>query len=286
MLLTSVKNFLKKHFYILKVGSRFSPSVQIQQVQLFHYYRDCQRNKTLPDFNETGFKVFSQFEEDGKLLYIFSLIGMGTKTFVDLGSHDGINSNCANLAINFGWKGLFVDGDETVIKRGRSFYKKYPDFWSYKPVFLHSFITKNNINPLLEEHRFTGEIDLLSIDIDGNDYWIWETLESIRPKVVIIESQVAFGHHDIVAQYIESFTDNPGNNYQCGASNLALNNLAKKKGYRLIGSNEYGNNLFFVRNGIADDELPEIDVALTLNHPFATEKFLDVTQLQKLNLIP
>jgi hypothetical protein len=285
MFVSLVKNFLKKHFYILRVRHRFTPSVQIQQVQLLHYYKDCQRNKKLPHFNDTGFKVFSQFEEDGKLLYIFSLIGMGDKTFVDLGSHDGINSNCANLALNFGWKGLFIDGDKTVIGRGRRFYKKYPDFWSYKPIFLHAFITKSNINSLLEEHHFRGPIDLLSIDIDGNDYWIWEALEAVRPKVVVIESQVAFGAHDIAAPYREDFNSDPGNNLYSGASNFALNTLARKKGYRLIGSNEYGNNLFFLQNGIADEELPEIDVASTLQHPFATEKFLDMAQLQKSNLI-
>jgi hypothetical protein len=276
-----LKNILKKYLQIFRVWDRLSPSVQIAQRNQFLYYQDCLKKNTLPDFNDTGFKVFSQFEEDGKLLYLFSIIGMGSKTFVDLGSHDGINSNCANLLIHFGWKGLFVDADKKVIGRGRHFYKRYPDPWCYKPKFLHSFLTKENVNSIIENHDISGEIELLSIDIDGNDYWIWKALNVIQPKVVLIESQVAFGHHDLVIPYAEKITaDVSDRSY--GASNVALTKLANEKGYRLVGSNEYGNNLFFVKNGIADAEIPEIAAESTLTHPFATEKFLDADALQKL----
>src|SRR6478672_8288236 len=125
MLAAGLKNLLKKYLYAFMVRDRLSPAIQIAQRRQFLYYQDCKRNNSLPDFNDTGFKVFSQFEEDGKLLYIFSLIGMGSKTFVDLGSHDGVNSNCANLVVHFGWRGLFVDGDQTVVNRGKKFYKKH-----------------------------------------------------------------------------------------------------------------------------------------------------------------
>ncbi|MGL2967015.1 hypothetical protein [Flavobacterium sp. XGLA_31] len=242
-------------------------------MKLFHYYKDCQRNSVLPQFNETGFKVFSQFEEDGKLLYIFSLIGMGTKTFVDLGSNDCVNSNCANLAVHFNWKGLFVDGDKKLLEIGQRFYKKTPDTWSYKPQFAACFLTKDNVNQLLKSHGFEGEIDFLSIDIDGNDYWIWEALDVIQPRVVMIESQVVFGVQNLVVPYQADFKGDVTNNYYYGASGLALQKLGKKKGYRLIGANEYGNNLFFIKNGLAEKDLPEISIETTLQHPFATEKF-------------
>ena len=265
--------FLKKYFYKLKLSSQLSASTQIQQVQLTHYYKDCQRNNTLPKFNETGFKVFSQFEEDGKLLYIFSILGMGNKTFVDLGSNDCVNSNCANLAVHFNWKGLFVDGDKRLIEIGKNFYKKTPDTWSYNPKFLHAFLTKSNINTLLKNNGFEGEIEFLSLDIDGNDYWIWEALEVIQPKVILVECQVVFGLRNLVVPYQEDFKGDVENNNYYGASGLALQKLGKKKGYRLIGANEYGNNLFFIKNGLAEKELPEILIEETLLHPFATEKF-------------
>jgi hypothetical protein len=274
MLVEALKNLLKKYFYIFKVWDRLSPAVQISQVTQMFYFRDRKRNGTLPDFRDTGFKVFSQFEEDGKLLFIFSVIGMGSRTFVDLGSHDGVNSNCANLALHFSWRGLFVDGDKTVIDRGRRFYSKYPERWSHKPKFLHSFITTENVNEIIRQQGISGEIDLLSIDIDGNDYWIWKALDVIDPKVVVIECQVAFGHHNAVVPYEEKMTNDVTEDNLYGASASALAQLAAAKGYRLVGSNEYGNNLFFIKNGIADNEIPEVTALSTLTHPFATEKFL------------
>ena len=273
MLKNLIINFLKKRFYKIKLYRQLSPSTQIQQVKLFHYYIDCLRSNNLPNFNATGFKVFSQFEEDGKLLYIFSILGMGKKTFVDLGSNDCVNSNCANLAVHFNWKGLFVDGDKNLIEIGKKFYKKTPNFWSYKPKFVHAFLTKKNVNNIIQTEGFKGEIELLSIDIDGNDYWIWESLEIIQPKVVIIECQLAFGLEEKVIPYREDFKEDVRNSNNYGASALALQKLGKQKGYRLVGANEYGNNLFFIKNGLAEIQLPEVSVQSLLQHPFATEKY-------------
>ena len=273
MLKNLIINFLKKRFYKIKLYRQLSPSTQIQQVKLFHYYIDCLRSNNLPNFNATGFKVFSQFEEDGKLLYIFSILGMGKKTFVDLGSNDCVNSNCANLAVHFNWKGLFVDGDKNLIEIGKKFYKKTPNFWSYKPKFVHAFLTKKNVNNIIQTEGFKGEIELLSIDIDGNDYWIWESLEIIQPKVVIIECQLAFGLEEKVIPYREDFKEDVRNSNNYGASALALQKLGKQKGYRLVGANEYGNNLFFIKNGLAEVQLPEVSVESLLQHPFAIEKY-------------
>jgi len=273
MLKNLIINFLKKRFYKIKLYRQLSPSTQIQQVKLFHYYIDCLRSNNLPNFNATGFKVFSQFEEDGKLLYIFSILGMGKKTFVDLGSNDCVNSNCANLAVHFNWKGMFVDGDKNLIEIGKKFYKRTPDFWSYKPKFVHAFLTKKNVNNIIQTKGFEGEIELLSIDIDGNDYWIWESLEIIQPKVVIIECQLAFGLEEKVIPYREDFREDVRNSDNYGASALALQKLGKQKGYRLVGANEYGNNLFFIKNGLAEVQLPEVSVESLLQHPFATEKY-------------
>lgn len=285
MLITAIKNFLKKHFYILKIGNKLAPSVQIGQVQLFHHYQEKKQQQKLPHFNETGFKVFSQFEEDGLLLYIFSIIGMGSKTFVDLGSNDCVNSNCANLAIHFGWLGLFVDGDKEVIKIGKRFYAKNPNPWNHPQQFLCSFITAKNVNALIKNSGIEGEIELLSIDIDGNDYWIWNAIEIISPKVVLIESQVAFGDKNLVVPYIESYNSDIKSNFYSGASNAAMQKLAHKKGYRLIGANNYGNNLFFMKNGVGEHEFPEINVAITIQHPFATSKFQEFEKIKHLPFI-
>jgi hypothetical protein len=165
-----IKNFLKDKFLITKIRSRFNPSVQITQRQLFHQYSQMGKKGDPLPLNETGYRVFSQFEEDGKLLFIFSIIGMNHKTFVEIGSDDGVNSNSANLFFNFGWHGLFIDGNPKSIKRGVKFFNKYPHPWSYKPKFTCAKVNRENVNELIEGAGYSGEIGLLSIDIDGNDY--------------------------------------------------------------------------------------------------------------------
>ncbi len=141
----------------------------------------------MPTISETGFRVFSRFETDGMLLFIFSVPGMTNKTFVEIGSDDGVNRNSANLYFKFGWRGLFIDGNLASIKRGKRFFKNYPHPWFYQPKFLHAMVNRENVNDLIRGQGFEGEVGFLSTDIDGNDYWVWDALEVIDPQVVIIE---------------------------------------------------------------------------------------------------
>jgi hypothetical protein len=266
-----LKNFLKKHFLYYKIKDRFSPSVQLSQRQLFHYYRDKAAQRQLPPLAEAGFRVFSQFEEDGLLLYIFSVAGMAQKVFVEIGSDDGVNSNSANLYFNFGWHGLFIDGNETSIVRGRKFFARHPHPYMYVPKFVQAKVTRENVNALIAGAGIKGEIGLLSIDIDGNDYWVWDAIDVIAPQVVLIETHVEFGMNNIVVPYNPDYFY-PGRHPDYhGASPVAMNNLAKKKGYRLVGANQLGFNLIFVKNGIADDLIPEVTVESILQHPSVAE---------------
>lgn len=268
-----IRNFLKGMLLPLLIRNRFIPSVQISQRQLFHQYRELARAKNLPAINETGFRVFSQFEEDGKLLFIFSIIGMDNKIFVEIGADDGVNSNSANLYFNFGWYGLFIDANASSIKRGTKFFNKHPHPWTYKPRFVCSKVNCENINSLIETAGFKGQVGLLSIDIDGNDYWIWDAIHIIDPKVVIIETHNEFGLNNIVVPYDADYIF-PGKHPDYhGASPVAMNKLANKKGYRLVGANDMGINFIFVKNGIADNEIPEVSVESLLNHPSVIEGY-------------
>lgn len=281
-----IKCFLKDNFLIFKIRNRFYPSAQIAQRQLFLHYRECVRNNTLPCLNDTGFRVFSQFEEDGKLLFIFSVLGMENKTFVEIGSDDGINSNSANLVFNFGWHGLFIDGNKQSIERGRKFYAKYPHPWAYPPKFACQLVKRENINQIVEEAGFKGEIGLLSIDIDGNDYWVWEALEVVQPQVVIIETHNEFGFEDIVVPYDPDYFYPGKHPVYHGASPIAMTRLAKQKGYRLVGANELGFNFIFIKNGIAEDLIPEVTVESVLQHPSVMEgfkKFEEIKDWEYLN---
>lgn len=267
------KSLIKDFFLITKIRNRFYPSTQISQRQLYHYYQDCKKNECLPRLMETGFRVFSQFEEDGKLLFIFSVIGMTNKTFIEIGADDGINSNSANLHFNFGWHGLFIDGNPNAIKRGQKFYSKYPHPWNYAPQFKCKKVKQENINQLIEEAGFNGEIGLLSIDIDGNDYWIWDALEIVKPQVVIIETHNEFGNEDIVVPYDPDYFFPGEHPVYHGASPVAMTKLAQQKGYRLVGANELGFNFIFIKNGIAEKEIPEVSVESLLQHPSIIEGF-------------
>jgi len=276
-----IKNFLKKHFLIAKLRQRFNPSVQISQTQLYHYYRDKHKQGDLPAFNDCGFRVFSQFEEDGKLLYIFSLLGMNNKTFIEIGSDDGINSNSANLYFNFDWQGLFIDGNLKSIKRGRHFYSKYPHPWYSPPKFLHAMVKRENINELIQKAGYKGDIGFLSIDIDGNDFWIWEALEQVQAQVVMIETHVIFGMNNVVVPYDPNYVYPGKHPSYHGASPTAMKKLGNKKGYRLVGANEMGFNFIFVQQGLLEEELPEIEVESLLTHPATRESFKKFEEIKE-----
>jgi hypothetical protein len=211
--------------------------------------------------------VFSQFEEDGKILYILSKIGIKDLCFIEIGSDDGLNSNCANLALNFQWSGLFIDADKRSISRGKYFYSRYPNPYGNKPKFCHTKVTRENINEIIEKEGYKGSIDVLSIDIDGNDYWIWDALTIVSPRIVIIETYINYGFQDLVVPYDPGYFF-PGKHPQYhGASPKAMVTLGRKKGYRLIGANNLGFNFIFLRNDEGNDFFPEVSIEQILSHP-------------------
>jgi hypothetical protein len=265
--MSKLKHFFKKYFLYFMIKDRFAPSVQIEQRKLYLKYRELAKSNQYVPLTDTGFRVFSQFEEDGLLLYIFSLIGMTNKTFIEFGSDDGVNSNSANLYFNFGWTGLFMDGNPKAIERGERFFGKYPHPHTYPPKFKCTYINAENINQLISDAGLKGEIGLLSIDIDGNDFWIWKAIEVVQPQVVIIETHNEFGLRDIVVPYDENYVYPGKHPVYHGASPRAMTNLARNKGYHLVGSNELGYNFIFVRNDLLTDSLPEVSFESLLNHP-------------------
>ena len=254
------------------VDNRWSPETKIGLKNKFNYYIELAKKKEPVSIKDAGIRVFSQFEEDGLLLAIFGLIGHTNKTFADLGSSNGINSNCANLAINFGWNGIFIDGDLDELNKGIEFYKNHPDTWIHPPRFKHAFIQRENINKLLLEAEISGEIDLLSIDLDGNDFWIWDAIEVISPRVVIIETHVEFGMNNIVVPYNKDYSYPGKHKDYHGASPVAMNKLANKLGYRLVGANNYGFNTIYVKNGAGEDVLPKVTIESNMRHPRNKER--------------
>ena len=217
-------------------------------------------------FNE--FRVFSQWGEDGIIQFLIDNIKIDRKIFVEFGCADYKESNTRFLIINDNWAGLVIDSNEKSIKH----IKKDPIYWQHNLKAARSFITKDNINNLIKENGIQGEIGLLSIDIDGNDYWVWQAINVISPAIVIIEYNFRFGKKRAVTiPYDENF-DRSKAHYSMiyyGASLKAQYLLAKKKGYVFVGCNSAGNNAFFVRRDLKPDNIAQP----TVEQGFVTGQF-------------
>ncbi len=197
------------------------------------------------EFNEYEFKVFSQFGEDGLIQYLIKNLNISNKRFIEFGVENYEEANTRFLLENDNWSGLIIDSSKENIQH----IKKQNYFWKYNIKAINEFITKENINNIVKKNMFEGEIGILSIDIDGNDYWIWNEIEIVKPEIVIIEYNARLGNKlSLTVPYKSNFDRMKNinkNNY--GASLCALNKLAEKKGYNLVGTNSNGNNAFFVR---------------------------------------
>jgi hypothetical protein len=226
----------------------------------FHYQRLAREGSPLPDLASTEFRCFSQNGEDGILLYLFSLVGTTNRKAVEICAGDGIECNTANLIINHGWQGLLFDGDEQLIRSGKEFYAQCQDTFVSPPTLVSAWITPDNVNDLVAEHGFADDIDLLSLDLDGIDYWIWKALTAVRPRVVILEINGVWGPHlSVTVPCRPDFrTDYSKQPYYCGASLSAFVKVGRQKGYRLIGSQRFGFNAVFMRSDVGVDFFPGI----------------------------
>lgn len=202
-------------------------------------------------FRKVGFKVFSQWDEDGIIQYLVSHVPVKNKTFIEFGVEDYEESNTRFLLLNDHWQGMVLDACQADIQ----FIRTDRIYWEFDLQAKCSWITAENIDSLLRESGFSEDLGLLSIDIDGNDYWVWEAIQSIKPRILIIEYNSVFGLQPISIPYNGKFerlaAHYSGLYYGCSLA--ALHHLAKKKGYSLVGSNILGNNAFFVRSDLASE---------------------------------
>jgi hypothetical protein len=210
-----------------------------------------------------GRKVWSQNDEDGILEEIFRRIGTASRSFVEFGVSDGRECNTLKLLVE-GWRGLWMEPGAAECDRIRhSFAAPLADG---RLELQQRLVTAENINDLLAGSRVVpaGELDLLSIDIDGNDYHVLNAIRSVRPRVLVIEYNGKFPPPmDVVPPYEADYAWN-GSDFM-GASLQALVNLAGRRGYRLVGTNLTGANAFFVRADLAGDHFAEADARSLYN---------------------
>jgi hypothetical protein len=207
-----------------------------------------------------GSKIYSQNDEDGILREIFKRIGTTNRTFIEIGVGNGLENN--TLAFLFeGWKGLWIESSK---KQSRKIIRGYSNTINRGHLkVIHSFATRENINMLITSED--QEIDLLSIDIDGNDAHLFEAISSIKPRVVVIEYNAKFPPPiEFCLKYNAS---NIWRKDDCfGASLKYLERVFSEKGYSLVGCNITGANAFFIRNDLVVDKFES---------PYSAEKHFE-----------
>jgi hypothetical protein len=198
------------------------------------------------DIHDTEFKVFSQFGDDGIIQYLIHTIDIPHHSFIEFGVENYMESNTRFLLMNNNWNGLVIDAGKDNIE----FIRNHEIYWKHELSAVEQFITKENINTIISDSGFSGNAGILSIDVDGNDYWIWESVHAVTPVVVIIEFNSVFGpDFAVTIPYSSDFnrTKSHYTNLYWGCSLKALCFLAGKKGYFFIGCNSSGNNAYFIR---------------------------------------
>ena len=214
------------------------------------------------------FRASSQWGEDGIIQFLLREVEVGRRIFVEFGVETYVESNTRFLLTNDNWSGLVIDGSQENIQ----FIKDDPIYWRHNLKAECAFITRDNINDLIRGSGVQGEIGILSVDIDGNDYWVWEAIEVVRPVIVVAEYNARFGPTAAVTvPYDASFVRSDAHHSMIyyGASLSALHALGERKGYALVGCNSSGNNAFFVRS----DRLPASLPSLAPEQAFVRNQF-------------
>jgi len=183
---------------------------------------------------------------------IFNIIGVKEFIFIEIGVQDSIECNSTNLLLNLNWKGAQFEGCKESYEDGKKFFQE-KNIKNNQCQLLNKFIDAENINLLIQKAGIIGEIDFFSLDIDGNDYWVWKNISIIKPRLVVLEYNSSFGKYDPLTipynpQFIWSNKDEQRFFY--GASLKALEKLSEKKGYNLVCVDSRGINAFFVRKDL------------------------------------
>ena len=215
------------------------------QLELLKSLSDSPRFKDPVRLLSSGYKAYSQGAEDGMIAEIFRRIGETSRRFVEFGVEDGLECNSTLLLVQ-GWAGAWIDGSPGNVARARATFKDNP------VEIVNALVTAENADETITRLAGAGELDLLSIDIDSNDYWVWQAIRTTKPRVVIIEYNAT-----LPPTVRKTVAYNPsrgwdGSNY-FGASLGALEALGRTKGYSLVGCSPAGVNAFFVRDDLVQD---------------------------------
>lgn len=211
------------------------------------------------NLNRHEHQLFSQFGEDGIIAEVFRRIGITNRTFLEIGIGDGLQNNTAYLLMQ-GWSGGWVDASEDSIRACRE--RLRGPIAEKRLAIAQAFVNAENVRAIVEGLGLPAEMDLFSLDIDRNTYYVWEALAHLRPRLAVIEYNAAFPPEvDWKVEYDPDLAWN--RTMYFGASLKALQLLGERLGYSLVGCGIAGANAFFVRNDLLGD---------LFEPPFTSEK--------------
>ena len=219
-------------------------TMMIAGVQAVRAQRTLQRIDTLADVEVC---VFSQFGEDGILDWLVDRLPISRPLFIEIGVGNYLESNTRFLLRNRNWRGLIIDGAPEIAQL-----KTDDVSWAHDLTAVSAFVTAENISSIIKSADFDSPVGILSIDIDGVDYWVLKQLLWLKPDIIICEYNAVLGDiHPITIPYDPEFDRRtvPGTSrLYYGASIQAFVSLLE--GYTLVGTATAGGNAFFVRNEI------------------------------------
>ncbi|KAA3630800.1 MAG: hypothetical protein DWQ08_05710 [Proteobacteria bacterium] len=215
---------------------------------------EIRRKHAAHPINREEYRVFSQHREDGIIAFLLDSAGIGSRKFVEFGFGPDV-CNCLSLLLDRNFSGLFIDGDAEKCTAARRAYR-----WLDSPdvTVVDAFLTMENLNSVIERNGFGGDIDVLSIDVDGNDYWLWSAIDALDARIVVIEYNASLGRdRSLTIPYHPGFRRYRAHKsgFYHGASLSALEKLGLNLGYRLVGCDSTGVNAFFVKR---DLDLPNV----------------------------
>jgi hypothetical protein len=247
---------------------------EVAQKGLIASWKQLQASGVILPFDQVGFSRFSEFEEDGHLLYLLTLAGSTSRTVVEISSQDGRVCMATNLLVHHRWRGFLFDGDPVFVAEGRRFFASHPATRAVPPFIRAEWFTRDNVNQVLASAGVPDEVDVLSLDIDGNDLHLWNAMTA-RPRILICEFNNA-----VPSELALTIPYKPDFNFVVLPSDQALFRSAslaayaavsRRKGYRLVGMNALGFNAIFLRDDVLAAEMPEIPVSALDANPFAED---------------
>ena len=246
-----IKFIYSKIKKIIRVGKS---SDEFKKLTLGKLLIERNKSKKIEKIEDIEFKIFSQFGDDGIIQFLIDKLEIDYEyqNFIEFGVEDYSEANTKFLLLNNNWSGLILDSSNENIEN----IKKNNFFWKFDLEAIECFIKKENINSIITNSNiYKKKIGILSIDIDGNDYWVWKEINVIDPLIVIVEYNSSFGFEKKVSiPYNQSFERSKAHhsNLYWGASIEALKFLAAQKGYNFLTTNSAGNNAYFIKKNLFD----------------------------------